>query len=179
MVEKISPVILQVANMEASVCFYQDVLGLEIIYGGEGSYFTSLRTKDGATILNLEHGNAGIQWGRLIFHVSDVDRFWAYLIEKAFIQTAHTMARGANVIFIWPILMAMRFHLLVRSSLGGFLEKPSASHPAPENPVHVLFQKSNPGLHRKQQVKTSMRVRPYHNARKSAPRSSGEFPVSL
>jgi catechol 2,3-dioxygenase-like lactoylglutathione lyase family enzyme len=84
MVEKISAVTLRVANMEASVRFYKDVLGLEIIYGGEGSYFTSLRTKDGDTILNLEHGNAGIQWGRLIFHVSDVDRFWAYLTEKGF-----------------------------------------------------------------------------------------------
>ena len=84
MVEKISAVTLRVANMEASVRFYKDVLGLEIIYGGEGSYFTSLRTKDGDTILNLEHGNAGIRWGRLIFHVSDVDRFWAYLMEKGF-----------------------------------------------------------------------------------------------
>ena len=70
--------------MEASVRFYKDVLGLEISYGGEGSYFTSLRTKDGDTILNLEHGNAGIQWGWLIFHVSDVDRFRAYLMEKGF-----------------------------------------------------------------------------------------------
>ena len=84
MVEKISAVTLRVANMEASVRFYKDVLGLEIIYGGEGSYFTSLRTKDGDTILNLEHGNASIQWGRLICHVSDVDRFWAYLMEKGF-----------------------------------------------------------------------------------------------
>jgi catechol 2,3-dioxygenase-like lactoylglutathione lyase family enzyme len=84
MVEKISAVTLRVANMRASVRFYKDVLGLEIIYGGEGSYFTSLRTKDGDTILNLEHGNAGIRWGRLIFHVSDVDRFWAYLMEKGF-----------------------------------------------------------------------------------------------
>lgn len=75
MVEKISAVTLRVANMQTSVRFYKDVLGLEIIYGGEGSYFTSLRTKDGDTILNLEHGNAGIRWGRLIFHVSDVDRF--------------------------------------------------------------------------------------------------------
>ena len=70
--------------MEASVRFYKDVLGLEIVYGGERSYFTSLRTKDGDTILNLEHGSASIQWGRLIFHVSDVDRFWAYLMEKGF-----------------------------------------------------------------------------------------------
>ena len=63
MVEKISAVTLRVANMRASVRFYKDVLGLEIIYGGESSYFTSLRTKDGDTILNLEHSNAGIQWG--------------------------------------------------------------------------------------------------------------------
>ena len=84
MVEKISAVTLRVANMEASVRFYKDVLGLEVIYGGKDSYFTSLRTKDGNTILNLEHGHAGIQWGRLIFHVSDVDRFWAYLTDEGF-----------------------------------------------------------------------------------------------
>ena len=84
MVEKISAVTLRVANMRASVRFYKDVLGLEIIYGGEGSYFTSLRTKGGDTILNLEHGNVGIRWGRLIFHVSDVDGFWAYLMKKGF-----------------------------------------------------------------------------------------------
>jgi hypothetical protein len=44
--------------MKVCVRFYKDVLGLEIVYGGERSYFTSLRTKDGDTILNLEHGNA-------------------------------------------------------------------------------------------------------------------------
>ena len=84
MVEKISAVTLRVPNMRASVRFYKEVLGLEIIYGGEGSYFTSFRTKDGHTILNLEDGNVGTQWGRLIFHVADVDRFWAYLTEKGF-----------------------------------------------------------------------------------------------
>ncbi|MEA3164688.1 MAG: hypothetical protein QOE88_2506 [Verrucomicrobiota bacterium] len=84
MIEKISAVTLRVAKMEASVRFYKDVLGLEIVYGGERSHFTSLRTKDGDTILNLEHGNASIQWGRLIFHVSDVDHFWEYLMEKGF-----------------------------------------------------------------------------------------------
>ena len=70
MVEKISAVTLRVANMRASVRFYKDVLGLEIIHGSESSYFTSLRTKDGDTILNLEHGKAGIQWG-----VVDFSRF--------------------------------------------------------------------------------------------------------
>jgi catechol 2,3-dioxygenase-like lactoylglutathione lyase family enzyme len=84
MVKKISAVTLRIANMEASVRFYKDVLGLDIIYGGEDAYFTSLRTKDGDTILNLQRGNADVQWGRLIFHVSDVDRIWAYLVEKGF-----------------------------------------------------------------------------------------------
>ncbi len=84
MVEKISAVTLRVANMEASVRFYKDVLEFDIVYGGEDSYFTSLRTKGGDTVLNLEHGNTGNHWGRLIFHVSDVDRFWAYLREKGF-----------------------------------------------------------------------------------------------
>ena len=47
MVEKISAVTLRVANMRASVRFYKDVLGLEIIYGGEGSYFTRSAQKAG------------------------------------------------------------------------------------------------------------------------------------
>jgi catechol 2,3-dioxygenase-like lactoylglutathione lyase family enzyme len=113
MVEEVSAVTLRVANMRASVRFYKDVLGLEIIYGGEGSDFTSLRTKVGDTILNLEYGNAGIRWGRLIFHVSDVDRFWAYLIEEGFHPDSPQDARGANVTSICPILMAMNYHLLV------------------------------------------------------------------
>ena len=33
-------------------------------------------------ILNLELGNPVTRWERLIFHVSDVDRFWAYLRER-------------------------------------------------------------------------------------------------
>jgi catechol 2,3-dioxygenase-like lactoylglutathione lyase family enzyme len=84
MVEKISAITLRVANMQSSVRFYSDVLGLEIIYGGEGSAFTSLQTKEGTPILNLEQGDAGIRWGRLIFHVSDVDRVWAHLTKNGF-----------------------------------------------------------------------------------------------
>jgi phosphohistidine phosphatase SixA len=32
----------------------------------------------------VEFHSGSIQWGRLIFHLSDVDRFWAYLMEKGF-----------------------------------------------------------------------------------------------
>ena len=81
MVEKISAVTLRVTNMQASVRFYKNVLGLEIIYGGERSPFTSLRTAEGTPILNLEEGDPTIRWGRLIFHVY---RFRAYLMERGF-----------------------------------------------------------------------------------------------
>ena len=50
MIEKISAVTLRVADMRVSVRFYRDVLGLELIYGSEESYFTSLRTKDRDTV---------------------------------------------------------------------------------------------------------------------------------
>jgi catechol 2,3-dioxygenase-like lactoylglutathione lyase family enzyme len=117
MVEKISAVTLRVANMEASVRFYKEVLGLEIIYGGEGSSFTSLRTKDGDTILNLQHGNTDTEWGRLIFHVSDVDLFWAYLKEEGFHPDSPQDASWGERYFLSAIPMAMSFHLLIRCSL--------------------------------------------------------------
>ena len=82
-VEKISAVTLKVASMPTSVRFYRDLLGLQIIYGSEDGYFSSLHTRHGQEpILNLELGNPVTHWGRLIFHVPDVDMFWAYLKEK-------------------------------------------------------------------------------------------------
>ena len=45
----------------------EKISAVKIFYGGEGSYFTSLRTKGGDTILNLEHGNAGIRLGAADF----------------------------------------------------------------------------------------------------------------
>jgi catechol 2,3-dioxygenase-like lactoylglutathione lyase family enzyme len=81
--EKISAVTLRVARMRTSVCFYRDLLGMEVIHGGEDSYFSSLRTANETDpILNLEQGKPASQWGRLIFYVSDVDSFWAYLNER-------------------------------------------------------------------------------------------------
>jgi len=45
----------------------------------------SLRARDAqSTILNLEEGDTVTQWGRLIFHVSDVDAFYSYLSEGGF-----------------------------------------------------------------------------------------------
>jgi catechol 2,3-dioxygenase-like lactoylglutathione lyase family enzyme len=45
MVEKISAVTFRAANMRASVQFYRDVLGTELLHGGEDAFFSSLRAK--------------------------------------------------------------------------------------------------------------------------------------
>ena len=84
-IERISAVTIKVASMTNSVRFYRDVLGMQIIYGGEDDCFSSFRTKEGKDpILNLERGGSVTDWGRLIFYVADVDVIWAYLREKGF-----------------------------------------------------------------------------------------------
>jgi catechol 2,3-dioxygenase-like lactoylglutathione lyase family enzyme len=67
-IEKISAVTFRVVNMTESVRFYRDVLGMELLYGGEGTGFSSLRAKDiQSAILNLEQGEPTARWERLIF----------------------------------------------------------------------------------------------------------------
>ena len=77
MVEKISAVTFRVSNMKASVQFYRDVFGMEVLYGGEGAFFSSLRAgKAESAILNLEQGERVNGWGRLIFHFANGDALW-------------------------------------------------------------------------------------------------------
>ena len=84
-IEKISAITFRVLNMKASVQFYRDVLGMELLYGGEQASFSSLRTGNSeSAILNLEQGNPVPRWGRLIFHVTDVDAFWSHLNDQGF-----------------------------------------------------------------------------------------------
>jgi catechol 2,3-dioxygenase-like lactoylglutathione lyase family enzyme len=84
-IEKISAVTFRASDMRASVQFYRDVLGMELLYGGEDACFSSLRAKDTeAPILNLEQGRTVTGWGRMIFYVADVDAFWEYLRGKGF-----------------------------------------------------------------------------------------------
>jgi len=84
-IEKISAVTLRVANMMESVRFYRDVLGMELLYGGEDAGFSSLRAKDAqSAILNLEQGDTVTRWGRLVLHVTNVDALWTHLNERGF-----------------------------------------------------------------------------------------------
>jgi catechol 2,3-dioxygenase-like lactoylglutathione lyase family enzyme len=66
-IERISAVTLKVASMANSVRFYRDVLGMQIIYGGEEDCFSSFGMKEGkGPILNLEQGHSVTDWGRLL-----------------------------------------------------------------------------------------------------------------
>jgi catechol 2,3-dioxygenase-like lactoylglutathione lyase family enzyme len=84
-VERISAITIKVNDMAKSVHFYNKLLGLKIFYGGEKAYFSSLQTPGAKDpILNLAQGQVTRDWGRIIFHVEDVDKFWTYLKEKEF-----------------------------------------------------------------------------------------------
>ena len=63
-IEKISAVTFRVLNMKASVRFYGDVLGMDVLYGGEDTPFSSLRPKDAKyPILNFGTGSFGCWLG--------------------------------------------------------------------------------------------------------------------
>ena len=73
MIEGISAVTLATHDMARAVRFYR-ALGFEVAHGGEASAFTSLRA--GGGYLNLVAEPAQRRWcwwGRVIFHVADVD----------------------------------------------------------------------------------------------------------
>ena len=84
-VEKISAITIKVNDMARSVHFYNRLLGLKLLYGGEHAYFSSLQTlgaKD--TILNLEKGHVTHAWGRIIFYVEDVESILGSYERKRF-----------------------------------------------------------------------------------------------
>jgi len=79
-VQRISAVTICVSDMARAIEFYSDVLGFEVLYGGEHAGFSSLRAGDSKeVILNLDEGRPCPNWGRIILYVQDVDEFHAYL----------------------------------------------------------------------------------------------------
>jgi catechol 2,3-dioxygenase-like lactoylglutathione lyase family enzyme len=116
-IEKVSAVTFRVLNMKASVRFYGDVLGMDVLYGGEDTPFSSLRTKDAEyPILNLEQGRSVAGWGRMIFYVADLDAFWEYLRGKGFNPESPRDASWGERYFHMPDPDGHECHLRVRSS---------------------------------------------------------------
>jgi catechol 2,3-dioxygenase-like lactoylglutathione lyase family enzyme len=62
-IKKISAITFRVSNMKASVQFYRNLLGMELLYGGEQASFSLLRANDAeSAILNLEQGDTVPRW---------------------------------------------------------------------------------------------------------------------
>src|SRR6266581_2188964 len=115
-IEKISAVTFRVMNMTQSVRFYRDVLGMELLYGGEDAGFSSLLAKEPqSAILNLEQGEPVSSWGRLIFHVTDVDALWNHLKDRGFDPEIPRDASWENAISTCPIRTATSCRLRGRS----------------------------------------------------------------
>jgi catechol 2,3-dioxygenase-like lactoylglutathione lyase family enzyme len=75
-VGSISAVTLTVSNMARSIRFYTS-LGFEVVHGGSGSGFSSLRVGEQFLNLMFEPGpSSPARWGRVIFHVGDVDEMY-------------------------------------------------------------------------------------------------------
>src|SRR5215831_18943099 len=84
-IERTAAITLKVARMQESVRFYHGILGMEILYGGPNAVFTSLRIPHVEfPLINLQLARPATDWGRVIFHVSDVDAWWDLLKQKGF-----------------------------------------------------------------------------------------------
>ena len=85
--ESINAITLVTADMAASVKFY-GVLGSEVVFGGAGASFTTLKVNDGQ-FLNLQLDQAWVRpervWGRFILWVDNVD-----LVHDAFSAAGFT-----------------------------------------------------------------------------------------
>jgi catechol 2,3-dioxygenase-like lactoylglutathione lyase family enzyme len=84
MIERLSAVTLATHDMARAVGFYR-ALGFEVMQGGDGAPFTTFRA--GPNYLNLiaePRARGWSWWGRVIFHVADVDSLYARAIAAGF-----------------------------------------------------------------------------------------------
>jgi len=77
MIEAISAITLATHDMARAVQFYT-ALGFDLAHGGETSAFTTFRAGPGYLNLIAEGDDKRWSWwGRIIFHVDDVDALYA------------------------------------------------------------------------------------------------------
>ena len=81
MVQQISAVTLAVQDMARAVEFYQDKVGLKMLYGGGDASFTSFEIGEGYLNLRLATEGGWSWWGVLILYVDDVDLFHQRLVD--------------------------------------------------------------------------------------------------
>ena len=94
MIESISAITLATHDMARAVRFYR-ALGFEMAHGGEHAAFTSFRAGSGFLNLIAEpQDRRWTWWGRVIFHVADVDALYQRVI--ALQGSAATRPRDAE-----------------------------------------------------------------------------------
>lgn len=87
-VESLSAVTLATHDMARSIAFYR-ALGFEMLYGGGDAELTSFAA--GASFLNVfatPKNTPLAWWGRVIFHVDDVDAMHARVLAAGFTPEA-------------------------------------------------------------------------------------------
>jgi len=87
-IESLSAVTLATRDMARAIAFYQ-ALGFVMVYGGPDAELTSFAA--GPSHLNVIAAPAGTQvswWGRVIFHVDDVDAMHARAVAAGFTPEA-------------------------------------------------------------------------------------------
>ena len=80
-IRSISAVTLATHDMARALRFYR-ALGFPLRYGGDGASFSSLGAGNAYLNLIAEDERAWSWWGRIIFHVDDVDALHVHAIEQ-------------------------------------------------------------------------------------------------
>lgn len=80
-IQSISAVTLATHDMARALRFYL-ALGFPLRYGGESAQFSSLAAGDACLNLIAESSRTWSWWGRIIFHVADVDALFARAIDQ-------------------------------------------------------------------------------------------------
>ncbi len=91
---KISAVTFFVKNMDLATKFYSNIPGFELVYSNSQTTFVTFKVGD--QFLNLEYNENGIHdFGRIIFHVEDVDKIYYHIKKSLFSDRIETIPSDA------------------------------------------------------------------------------------
>ena len=81
--------------MDLAVKFYSNIPGFELVYGNSETPFVTFKIED--QFLNLEYNQNGTcDFGRIIFHVKDVDKAYNHLKQSQFSDRIETIPTDAS-----------------------------------------------------------------------------------
>lgn len=100
-VNRISAITLRVKNIDRSCSFYSNIPGIKLIYGGfSNDSFTTYQIGKFKNVVylnlelkklsdsNIDDSNSTNNFGRIIFHIDNVDRLYSYFKNNKSISKA-------------------------------------------------------------------------------------------